>query len=400
MKLYYTLLMSIILLVSCRKDDASYLEDLGPDIPFYDTLEPSKTVIYELDRGTLFPEVIQGPDYITLFFPADSAYVYHKAESSFKRYTGIPFSQFTSQTFQDDIFLLKHPRWSAPDAPYELFIWDNPTGSAEKVNIPNRVLEKIWTFEDGVGIYDLIADKLVIIGPDQTQQSIAFSPIVGEHKILECYFDPESAQFFRISVLFDEALSTYYLTKENSDGMVKDTLRQMTFDSTDVPSLSDFLWASDISYPHYYIETEDSAENIFTKRHIYDLRNSQLLFEEATSYSYYSLPSIHSAPEDNAVYLWSTSRLFQIDTESKSRIRSAKGRLQSFAPAQLPFFAELDRVDLFVRDFFTGERLVLLESDNVIGHILYNHKKKEIIVADAFNDDSGTYKINIFKVPF
>ncbi|NBB88957.1 MAG: hypothetical protein GVX96_04115 [Bacteroidetes bacterium] len=400
MKTYYTLLFSMIFLVSCSKEDASHLEDLDPDIPFYDTLEPSQIVIYELDRGALFPEVIQSPDYITLFFPADSAYVYHKSESSFKRYAGIPFSQFTSQPFQDDIFLLKHPQWSAPDAPYELFIWDNATGSAKKVNIPNRVLEKIWTFEDGVGIYDRIADKLVIIGPDQTQQSISFPPIIGEHKILEFYFDPESAQFFRISVLFDESLSTYYLTKENSDGMVKDTLLQI-FDSTDPSSLSRFfVRESDVSYPYYYIETDLNEENRSPKRYIHDLRDNQIFFEEASGNIPYRLSHIHSASADNAIYLWGDSGLDQIDTESKSRIRSAEGQFENFSPAQLPFFPEFDLGDLYIRDYFTGERLVFLKHDNVIGHILYNHKKKEIMVADAFNDDSGTYKINIYKVPF
>src|SRR6056297_125003 len=400
MKIHCILLFSMIILVSCSKEDASYLEDLDPDTPFYNTLEPSQSVSYELGRGGLVPEVIQSASYISLFFPGDSAYVYHKAESSFKRYMGIPFSPFTSQTFQDYIFVLKHPEWSAPNSPYELFIWDNRTGSVQDVNIPDRVLEKIWTFEDGVGLYGLLADKLVITGPDQMQRSISFQPLVGEYRIVECYFEHVSGQYFRIAILFDEALSTYYLIKENADGMVKDTLMQMTFDSTDVPSLSSFLWASDVSYPYYYIETEDSAGNSFKKRHIYDLRNNQLLFEEATSSEYYSLPRIHSAPEDNAIYLWSTARLYQIDTESKRRIRSAEGRLQSFAPAQLPFFAELDRGDLYVKDYFTGERLVLLNHDNVIGHILYNHKKKELLVADAFSGDSGTYKINIYKVPF
>ena len=400
MKTYYTLLFSMIILVSCSKEDASYLEDLDPDTPFYNTLEPSQSVSYELDRGALFPEVIQSPSYITLFFPADSAYVYNKAESSFKSYMGLPFSSFTSQTFQDHIFLLKHPRLSSPDNPYELFIWDNRTGSVQDVNIPDRVLEKIWTFEDGVGLYDLLADKLVITGPDQMQRSILFQPLVGEYTILECYFDHVSGQYFRIAVLFDEALSTYYLIKENSDGMVKDTLMQMTFDSSEVGSLSNFVWESDVSFPYYFIETDDSAENSFTNRYIYDLRNNQILFEEASQNFPYRLSRIHSASEDNVIYLWSDSRLDQIDTESKSRIRSAEGRLQNFAPAQLPFFAEVDRGDLYVKDYFTGERLVLLNHDNVIGHVLYNDKQKEILVADAFNDDSGTYKVNIYKVPF
>ncbi len=400
MKLYYTLLFSMIFLVSCSKDDASYLEDLDPDTPFYNTLEPSQTVSYELDRGALFPEVIQSPDHITLFFPGDSAYVYHKAESSFKRYMGIPFSQFTSKTFQDNIFLLKHPESSAPDSPYELFIWNNRTGSVQDASIPNRVLEKIWTFEDGIGLYDILADKLVITGPDQTQRSISFQPILGEYRIVECYFDHESGQYFRIAVLFDEALSTYYLIKENSDGMVKDTLLQMTFDSSDVSNLSRFVWESDVSYPYYYIETNDNAENSFTKRHIYDLRNNQLLFEEASPSFPYRLSRIHSAPEDNAIYLWSDSGLDQIDTESKSRIRSEQGEFQSFTPSQLPFFAELNRGELYLKDYFTGERLFVFSHDNVIGHVLYNGNKKEILVADAFTDDSGTYKMNIYKLPF
>jgi hypothetical protein len=400
MKTYYTLLFSMIILASCSKEDASYLEDLDPDIPFYNTLKPSQTVSYELDRGGLFPDVVQTQNHITLFFPGDSAYVYHKAEASFKRNMGIAYPKFIRKTFHDNIFILKNPVVSGSGTSDELFIWNNNTGSAEKVIIPPRVLPKIWRLENGVGLYDVLEDKLVIIGSDQMQQSISFPPIVGEHKILECYFDPESGQYFRIAVLFDEALSTYYLIKENSDGMVKEALMQMTFDSTDVPSLTRFVWESDVSYPYFFMETDNSAENSNKKRDIYDLRDNQILFGESSQNYTYRLSHIHSALEDNAIYLWSDSRLDQIDTVSKTRLRSEQGLFNNFIPSQLPFFAEVDRGDLYVRDYFTGERLVLLNHDNVIGHILYNHKKKEILVADAFNDYSGAYKINIYKVPF
>ena len=263
MKTYYILLFSMIILVSCSKEDASYLEDLDPDIPFYNTLEPSQTVSFQLERGGLFPDVVQTLNHITLFFPGDSAYVYNKAEYSFKRFMGIAYPKFIRKTFHDNIFILKNPIVSGSGTPDELFIWNNNRGSAEKVNIPPRVLPKIWRFENGMGLYDVLEDELVIIEPDQTQQSISFPPIVGEHGIVECYFDPEAGQYFRISVLFDEALSTYYLIKENSDGMVKDTLMQMTFDLTDVPSLTRFVWESDVSYPYYFIETDDSAENSY-----------------------------------------------------------------------------------------------------------------------------------------
>ncbi len=401
MKTYYILLFSMIILVSCSKEDASYLEDLDPDIPFYNTLEPSQTVSFQLERGGLFPDVVQTLNHITLFFPGDSAYVYNKAEYSFKRFMGIAYPKFIRKTFHDNIFILKNPIVSGSGTPDELFIWNNNRGSAEKANIPPRVLPKIWRFENGMGLYDVLEDELVIIEPDQTQQSISFPPIVGEHGIVECYFDPEAGQYFRISVLFDEALSTYYLIKENSDGMVKDTLMQMTFDLTDVPSLTRFVWESDVSYPYYFIETDDSAENSYKKRDIYDLRNNQILFGESSQNYTYRLSHIYSAPEDNAIYLWSDSRLDQIDTESKTRLRSEQGMFNNFIPSQLPFFAEKDGSDLYVRDYFTGERLVLLNHDiYVTGHILYNDKQKEILVAEAFTDDSGVFKTNIFKMPF